>query len=127
MQKSLPSPRPPPRKRKLSPVEETDTVSPSTSGAHCKKIYHPSTDHSYNAFSSPEQHIKVLNERINQLEDELEKCRRENKSLKEKLKRREGKVMTLTEQLTDEKLIDEEKADLLDLNFDKEQGHHDAD
>ena len=120
MQKSLPSPRPPPRKRKLSPVEETDTFSPSTSGAHCNKIYHPSMDHSYNAFSSPEQHIKVLNERINQLEDELEKCRRENKSLKEKLKRREGKVMTLTEQLTDEKLIDEEKADLLDLNFDKD-------
>ncbi|GFR90183.1 THAP domain-containing protein 1 [Elysia marginata] len=75
-------------------------------------------DHSY-CFITHEQQIQKLKDRIQTLERSLEECRAENKALKQRLKRRDMKCDNLINQLREEKVISEEKAALLDYNFDK--------
>ncbi|GFN94273.1 LOW QUALITY PROTEIN: THAP domain-containing protein 9 [Plakobranchus ocellatus] len=104
-----------PRKRKLS-VEETPESLDTDLDVGLKRIR---LDHAY-SFASPEERIKKLQEKIASLERSLQECRTENKSLKEKLKRRDAKCNNLIKELEDQKLISNEAANLLNLNFNNE-------
>ncbi|GFR98749.1 THAP domain-containing protein 9 [Elysia marginata] len=61
--------------------------------------------------------MQLLKGRIASLDKSIEECRRENKNLKEKLRRRDTKCQSIMEKMKAEKVVSREQANILASNF----------